>query len=370
MIFSAHCGTLLSMTKHNTQHIALIMAGGQGTRFWPMSSEQKPKQFLAITSDKSLILETFDRLKEIVPSEHIYIVADGRYAPQIAEALPGFLPNNLIAEPSPRNTAPCLIYANIFLSRRYENANVMVVPADHHIPDTDIFSRQMKDALLYADNRCIITAGIKPAYAHTGYGYLEIDDNASDSLGLTRFHPVSAFHEKPALDLAENYVKSGRHYWNGGIFIYNLHHFRDFIRQYAAEYFQHMRSLELSWEKPQEVRTGFAQFKSEAIDRVLMEKMKEACMLKADFSWNDVGSWSSIYELAAKDDQGNALTGNGLTIKSRHSMICNETPVPVALVGVDGLSVIVTAQGILVTRTDRAQEVKEVPGRLAGDQGS
>jgi mannose-1-phosphate guanylyltransferase len=354
----------MNTTKPN--HIALIMAGGQGTRFWPMSSEDRPKQFLAITSAKSLILETFDRLAEIIPKESIYIVADGRYAPQIAAALPRFKPENLIAEPAPRNTAPCLIYANIFLSRRYENANVLVVPADHHIPDTEVFARQMKDALEYADNRCIITAGIKPGYAHTGYGYIEFDDAAGDSLGLTRFHPVSAFHEKPGLELAESYVQGGRHYWNGGVFIYNIHHFRDFIRQYAADYFQHMRNLESSWEKPEEVRTGFAQFKAEAIDRVLMEKLKEARMLKADFGWNDVGSWSSIYELAPKDDQGNTITGEGLTVKSRRSMICNETPVPVALVGLDGICVIVTREGILVTRTDQAQDVKEVPGRLAG----
>ena len=113
------------------QHIALIMAGGQGTRFWPMSSEKRPKQFLPITSEKALILETFDRLKQFIPPEHIFIVADGRYRPQITDALPEFRADNLIAEPSPRNTAPCLIYANIFLSRRYENANLIVVPADH-----------------------------------------------------------------------------------------------------------------------------------------------------------------------------------------------------------------------------------------------
>lgn len=347
------------------QHIALIMAGGQGTRFWPMSSEKRPKQFLPITSEKALILETFDRLKQFIPPEHIFIVADGRYRPQITDALPEFRADNLIAEPSPRNTAPCLIYANIFLSRRYENANLIVVPADHHIPEPEVFSRQMKDALSYADNRCVITAGIKPLYPHTGYGYIEFDDNQGDTAGLTRFHPVSAFHEKPDQPKALAYVKGGRHYWNGGIFIYNLHHFRDFIRSYAPEFFQHMHTLELCWEDPEEVKTAFAQFRSEAIDRVLMEKMKEACMFKADFTWNDVGSWSSIYELAEKDENGNCCRGDGLTIHSENSMIINELQMPVALVGVNGISVVATPQGIMITRTDRAQEVKEVPARLA-----
>ncbi len=366
MIFLPFYGTFLSMNPTINNHVALIMAGGQGTRFWPMSSEKKPKQFLAITSEKSLILETFERLKRIVSPEHIYIVADERYAPLISQALLEFKPENLIAEPSARNTAPCLIYANIFLSHRYENANVIVVPADHHIPDSENFGRQMEDALGYADNRCVITAGIKPLYAHTGYGYIEFDESQGDSTGLTRFHPVSAFHEKPDQNRATAYITAGRHYWNGGIFIYNIHHFRDFIRQYAPEYFQHMRTLEQCWDKIDDVRTGFARFKAEAIDRVLMEKMNEACLFKADFSWNDVGSWSSIYELAEKDDEGNSLRGQGLMINSRNSMLVNQEQIPVALVGVDGLSVIVTADGILITRTDRSQDVKEIPGRLSG----
>ena len=346
------------------EHVALIMAGGQGTRFWPMSSEKRPKQFLAITSDKPLILETFERLRRIVSPEHIFIVADGRYADQISQALPDFPLANLIAEPQPRNTAPCLIYANIFLSRRYENANLVVVPADHHIPDSDSFARQMKDALDYADQRCVITAGIKPLYAHTGYGYIEADESLGDSHGLTRFQPVRTFHEKPDHQRALTYINSGRHYWNGGMFIYNIHHFRDFIREYAPEYFQHMRTIEQCWEDAQEVKTAFGLFKAEAIDRVLMEKMTEARMFKADFAWNDVGSWSSIYELADKDGDGNCRRGEGLLVNAHKSMIVNELHIPLALVGVDGLSVVATADGILVTRTDRAQEVKEVPGRL------
>jgi len=352
------------------QHIALIMAGGQGTRFWPMSSEKRPKQFLAITSEKSLILETFARLKKIVPAENIYIVADGRYASQIYQSLPEFKSDNLIAEPSPRNTAPCLIYANIFFSRRYETANVIVVPADHHIPDSESFARQMKDALSFADSRCVITAGIKPATPHTGYGYIEFDETISDSTGLTRFYPVNAFHEKPDYNQAMAYLKGGRHYWNGGIFIYNIHHFRDFIREYAADYFQHMRTLEQCWHNAEEVKKGFAQFKAEAIDRVLMEKMNEARMLKAEFLWNDVGSWSSIYELSDKDDKGNSIRNDGLMINSRQSMVINELSIPIALVGVDGLSVIATRDGILVTRTEAAQEVKEVPGLLSCKKGS
>lgn len=355
------------MNPIKNNHIALIMAGGQGTRFWPMSSARTPKQFLSITSEKSLILETFDRLSTFIDPDQIFIVADGEYEPLIRQALPLFRPENLIAEPAPRNTAPCLIFANIFLSRRYENANVLVVPADHYIPNTEVFGRQMNDALNYADNRCVITAGIKPLSAHTGYGYIEFDKSQSDSTGLTRFHPVLAFHEKPDQERAMSYLKGGRHCWNGGMFVYNIHHFRDFLRQYAPDYFQHMRTLEQCWDEPAQVKDGFAQFKSEAIDRVLMEKMKEARMFGAEFDWNDVGSWSSIYELASKDSEENSIRGEGLSVNSRKSMIVNELKIPVALVGVDGISVIAGRDGILVTRTDRAQDVKEVPGRL-GDR--
>ena len=174
--------------KKNT--FGLIMAGGQGTRFWPYSTEEVPKQFLSIVGQQPLILQTYNRLKAFIRPDNIYIVADKKYLELTRKSIPEFPVSNFIAEPSPKNTAPCLILANIVLSRIDENANMLVVPADHYIPDTDMFKTQMVDALEFADQRWMITSGIKPNVAHIGYGYINFNLSRSVQFNQTSFFDV------------------------------------------------------------------------------------------------------------------------------------------------------------------------------------
>jgi mannose-1-phosphate guanylyltransferase/mannose-6-phosphate isomerase len=276
------------------------------------------------------------------------------------ESIPGFKKANFIEEPCPRNTAPCLILANIFLSRLDENANVLVVPADHYIPDTDTFAGQMKDALHMAEQRAIITSGIKPYLPHTGYGYIQFQREKADKMNGTDFFAVNEFKEKPALEIAKEYLQAGNYYWNSGMFIYNLRHFKSFLEEYADYYFEAYQELDGLFESKPQFAEAFARVKPESIDYALMEKVKEVKMFEAGFGWNDVGSWSSVYELNKKDSHHNVNNKDNCLIDTKNSLVFSTEGKPIAVIGLDNVAVIQTADGILVSSMDELQKVKQV----------
>ena len=207
------------------------MAGGQGTRFWPWSTSEKPKQFLSVVGEEPLITQTYGRLLKFIAKKNIFVIADGKYLPAVRACLPGFSRRNFIAEPAPRNTAPALMQTNIFLSKINPQAHLLVVPADHFIAKENIFAKQLTAALEYAKNRCVITAGIKPSEPHTGYGYIQF---SAEKVKQTGFFPIKQFKEKPDHKTALKYMKSGNFFWNSGMFIYKLAFFREFLKKYAA----------------------------------------------------------------------------------------------------------------------------------------
>ncbi len=336
------------------------MAGGQGTRFWPYSTEEVPKQFLNIVGNQPLILQTYNRLKRFIRPENIYIVADNKYLEQTKKSIPGFSDSNFIAEPFPKNTAPCLILANIVLSRIDENANLLVVPADHYIPDIEIFAEQMQDALKFADQRYIITSGIKPHLPHTGYGYINFDDSRYTQVNKTNFFKVKEFKEKPCLPLAKKYVSRGNYYWNSGMFVYKLKFFKDFLKKYACDYYKKYIQLEDTFDDEQKFRDIFSQLTKESIDYALMEKVKELMMFPGSFSWNDVGAWSSVYELNAKDNQNNVKIDGHVVIDTKNSLLFSTENKTIAAIGLENMVVINTKNGILVAPMDKLQKVKEV----------
>ncbi len=259
IVFRVRICYFQDMSKNN---FALIMAGGQGTRFWPWSTAAKPKQFLSIVGNKPLVTQTYMRLKKFIPARNIFIIADKRYLKAVKECLPGFPSRNFIAEPAPRNTAPALIQANVVLSRIDPDANLLVVPADHYIADEKIFARQLNAALNHAENRCIITAGIKPSEPHTGYGYIHfISDKSSGE-----FNKVKQFREKPDRKTALKYLKKGNFYWNSGMFVYKLSFFKDFIKQYAPYYGKQYEKLEKSCLNRLKFAEIYKETKPESID--------------------------------------------------------------------------------------------------------
>jgi len=341
------------------------MAGGQGTRFWPWSTEDIPKQFLNIVGDEPLILQTYNRLKHFIAAEDIFVVADVKYLGLVMDSIPGFKQSNFITEPMPKNTAPCLILSNIRLSLIDEDANVLVVPADHYIPDSQLFAEQMRNALEYADNECIITSGIKPTMPHIGYGYLQFDADSSETFNGKEFFQLTEFKEKPELETAQQYVADGNYYWNSGMFIYKVRHFKNFLGEYSPYYFIQYNELEKVYHHKLSLYEKFSEIIPDSIDYALMEKVKEIKMFRAEFEWNDVGSWSSVYELKQKDAHNNAHTGDATVfIDTSDSMIFSVTGKPVATIGLKNVAVIETEHGILVADMTKLQQVKDVIKRL------
>ncbi|MCP4153749.1 MAG: mannose-1-phosphate guanylyltransferase [bacterium] len=347
------------------KHFGLILAGGQGTRFWPWSTEEKPKQFLEIVGDTPLITQTFNRLNEFIEKENIFVVADRKYLGLIMEAIPGFDEANFVDEPSPKNTAPCLILSNIALSQINEDANVAVVPADHYIPDTEKFASQLQEALSFADNKFIITSGIQPNMPHTGYGYIRFNENAPVTPGNTEFFDLVAFKEKPDLEAAKKYVAEGTYFWNSGMFFYNLKHFKSFLKEYSPYYYQQYIDLEKKYSDKVELEKAYNAIKPDSIDYALMEKVKEVKMFKAGFDWNDVGAWSSVYELNPKNNQGNVTTKeNNIFIDSESSLIFSTDNKPIAVIGLKDIAVINTENGILISDLSQLQKVKQAVQKL------
>ena len=348
-----------NMPDHN---FALIMAGGQGTRFWPYSTRKRPKQFLPILGKDPLITCTFRRLERVVPRERIFVVAEEAYRAPVMEALPGLDAANYIAEPAPRNTAPCMILANIVLSRLDPEGRVLVVPADHHINDEETFARQMGDALDFSERPVIVTAGIVPNHPHTGYGYIRYAPGRQAHSGETVFHPVEAFVEKPDTPTAQRYLEQGGYCWNSGMFAYKLRHFRTLLETHAPEFARGYADLEAA--PAEESARAFAALRPMSIDYALMEKGAEAWMMPAAFDWNDVGAWPSVFELGGPYTDGNVAGAGHVLLDSRNCLVFSTEPTPVGLIGLEGVAVIQTPNGLLVGRLDQMQRVREVLQRL------
>lgn len=336
------------------------MAGGQGTRFWPWSTAEKPKQFLSVIGNEPLLTQTYKRLKKFINKKNIFIIADGNYLKNVKECLPGFPAVNFIAEPAPRNTAPALIQSNIYLSQINRQANLLVVPADHFIADENIFAEQLTAALEYAQNRCIVTAGIKPSEPHTGYGYIRFAKTNPQKKGSTCFYKIMQFKEKPDKKTALNYLKRGNYYWNSGMFVYKLAYFKEFFKQYAPYYHQQYELLERAAGNKKHFAECYKNIKPESIDYALMEKIKETVMFQAEFSWNDVGSWSSVYDMNEKNKQKNVCRGHIMAIDTRRSLLFSDQVKPLAVIGLDQVAVINTENGILVAALSQLQHVKRV----------
>ena len=339
---------------------ALIMAGGQGTRFWPYSTFKEPKQFLNIVSDESLILQTFNRLNKIIPEENIFIVAHNRYLNATLDALPNFKKSNFIDEPVAKNTAPCLILSNIFLSKLNKEATLLVVPADHYIPDSQIFASQMKDAFKHAEKKNIVTFGIKPDSPHTGYGYIKFDRTQKGMINKSEFYNALDFKEKPDKKTAQTYLEEKNYLWNSGMFVYKLENFKQFLKEYSPYYYDQYTDLENNFENKDKFYDLFKEIKPDSIDYALMERVKEVQISPVQFKWNDVGSWSSVYDLKDKDKNGNAEKGISAMIDTNNSMAFSTDDKPIAIIGLNNIVVVNTKNGILVSHIDKLQEVKQV----------
>ncbi len=340
----------------------VIMAGGRGTRFWPLSREKRPKQFLSITSRRTMIEETVERLLPLVPYPSIYTISDGGQARLIRRLLPRLPERNALVEPQGKNTAASLILATARVYLRNPETVVAALCADHLISERDVFLRKLAaSAEAAAKEEAIVTFGIPPAYPATGYGYIQVSRKNPLNFCGERFYAVRRFKEKPGLEQAREFVADGRHFWNSGMFIWRADVFSRKLERYAPEFYPYWERILRSLKKDdsREIRAVFKDIPAMSIDCALMEKVEGVLMNRGDFGWSDVGSWASLAEIWTRDEANNALHGDSLIIDSSSCLLYSPRRLT-ALVGLKDVIVVDTKDALLVCRRDQDQRVKDI----------
>jgi mannose-1-phosphate guanylyltransferase len=340
--------------------VAVVMAGGRGTRFWPRSRNARPKQFLAIVGTETLLHQTVRRLGGHVAPERVFIVTTEDLAAETRRMLPELPPENVLVEPEGRNTAPCLALALVQIERRFPESVMAVLSADHWIGDRQRFLEDLDTAARHAASaRELVTFGIRPTYPETGYGYIE-------SEGEGAVLKVKAFREKPPVDVALQYLDSGRHYWNAGMFVWTLADLRAGLEAHAPEVLAPLDAWSRAGADPGTLAGAYRQLPQVAIDVALMEKAKSVAVVPARFSWSDVGSWPAAIEFQDADAEGNVSQGDTLLLDTRNSAFFGGRRL-IAASGVEDLIVVDEADALLICRRDRAQSVKQIVERLKAE---
>jgi len=344
----------------NKNNYCVIMAGGIGSRFWPMSRTQHPKQFIDILgTGKTLIQQTYNRLKRICLEENIYIVTNEIYKELILKQLVGINDEQIICEPTMRNTAPCIAYANYKIAAKNPNANIIVAPSDHLILKEDEFIRVMQLALDYTSkNDCLLTLGITPSRPDTGYGYIQFIEEAD-----TEIKKVKAFTEKPNLKLAEKFIENGDFSWNSGMFIWSLKSIQkafETLLPQVDEVFNNGLGLYNTPKEHDFIQTAYSSCKNISIDYGIMEKSKNVFVINADIGWSDLGTWGSIYTHLPLDENKNAVVGKNVMLYDSSTNIIN---VPkdklVVLQGLTDYIVVESDNILLVCKKQEEQKIKQ-----------
>lgn len=348
---------------------AVIMAGGSGTRFWPLSREKMPKQLLKIGSEDTLIQLTVDRVLPLIKREHIFIVTNQGIAidieTQLSQRFGGSWDRNLILEPEAKNTAPALGLSALHVNRIDPEGIMVVLSADHAIRNVPAFLTCIKTAEQAARQDYLVTLGIKPSRPETGFGYIKTGEPCREA-GLAGVSRVERFVEKPDLKTAQGYLKNGQYYWNSGMFVWKVSTFLREIERYLPSLHKGLMDVQKSIGSGREsetVRTLFSRLEPVSIDYGIMEKTDRAAIVPADIGWSDVGSWTALEEVTDKDSSGNIISGNVIDIDSTDSVVYAEKRL-VATIGLNNTIVVDTPDATLVCSRDRAQDVKKVVEEL------
>ncbi len=342
-------------------NFAVIMAGGIGSRFWPMSKEKMPKQFLDVLGiGKTLIQMTYDRLLKVTPKEQIFIVTNQNYKQLVIEQL-GIDSGQVLTEPVRKNTAPCIAYAAHKINSINANATLIVAPSDHLIMNEDRFVKIINTAIEKAqDNSNIVTLGIKPSRPDTGYGYIQFD--ASNDIVMGDVKKVKQFTEKPNKELAELFVKNGNYYWNSGIFVWKTSTIIDALNKFKPELNNLFCTKGNDYNTPNEqafINHAFMQCEDISIDYAVLENSKHVHVVLANFGWSDLGTWGSLYTHLEKDIDGNAVIGNDVHLFDSENCIINLPKNKLAVIqGLEG-HIVVEADGILmIVKKEDEQKIK------------
>lgn len=337
----------------------VIMAGGVGSRFWPRSKQEAPKQLIKIFGENTMIQDTVKRLDGLVKMENVLVITNQIQQPKVIEQLVDVPKENIIAEPFGKNTAACIGLASILIHKKSPNAITIILPADHLIKDKDEFQETIKNAASFADSSdSLVTIGIKPTRPETGYGYIQFIDN-EDVKGI---YKVQTFAEKPNLSTAKRFVESGDFLWNSGMFIWKTSTILNEISTYLPELHEGLLEIEKSigTDKFDEVLTNvYGQLANVSIDYGIMEKSSKVFLTKGEFSWSDVGSWEEVYQLSSKNNDGNSESGDIYTENTLDSYIFSPKKFT-AVVGLENIIVIDTKDALLICNRENAQDVKHI----------
>ena len=355
----------------NQAYYVVIMAGGIGSRFWPKSRTNYPKQFLDILgTGETLIQSTFNRFKKFIPTDNIFIVTTKEYEAIVKKQLPEAKSDNVLYEPSRKNTAPCIAYASYKMALKNPEARLICAPADHLIKDEDNFQQTCLRALEFVtDSGAFVTLGIKPSYPNTGYGYIQ-----HETLGVAEnIYKVKTFTEKPNLELARTFLASGDFLWNAGIFMWKVADIVKAFEKYLPEMHELFQSELSQFNTPEEgaaIERIYPQCTNISIDYGIMEKADNVYVIPSSFGWSDLGTWNSAYENLEKDYLDNAVNGNNVVIiDSTHCMVQADDKKLVLLQGLEDFIVVDTPDVLLICKKEKEQEIKEYVSEIKRKKG-
>lgn len=337
---------------------ALILAGGSGTRFWPLSRKSTPKQLLALEGERSLLRDTLERLRPLVDPESVWVCTTEALGEQVRAELPEVPPEQILLEPEGRNTAPAIGWAVRSMPEEARRGVVAVLPADHRVGGPAAFRATLERAgrIVEQEDR-VMTLGVTPRWAETGYGYLELDP----AVGLEGLRGVRRFVEKPTPENAARFVDSGEYLWNAGIFVFRGTTFLDVLARLQPEL---ARGLEEIAAAPDRLHELYARLPSDSIDYAVMEKLDGISTLPLDCGWSDLGSWEALDEVLKPDAQGNTGRGDTVAVDAKGNLLFSDTGT-IAVLGVEGLVVVRTGDTVLVVPKARSQEVRKIVSELA-----
>ena len=361
----------MSTTVKNPHHYVAIMAGGIGSRFWPQSRTSYPKQFLDILhTGKTLIQWTYERFKAFIPEENIYVVTSDEYASIVQSQLPELSPANILAEPSRKNTAPCVAYIAFKLLEKDPEANMIVAPSDHLIMDASNFQELCLKALDFAAHmKAFVTLGIKPTYPNTGYGYIQHETLAV----ANNIYQVKTFTEKPDAELAKTFIASGDFLWNAGIFMWQVKNIVKAFELYQPEMYELFDGEKEHYNTPEEqaaINRIYPLCTNVSIDYAIMEKADNVYVMPSSFGWSDLGTWNSAYDNLEKDYLGNAVASdNVIVIDATKCMVSAPSEKLLLLQGLDDFIVVDTPDVLMICKKEKEQAIKEYVAEVKRSKG-
>lgn len=336
---------------------ALIMAGGKGTRFWPLSTEEKPKQFLNLVGEKTMIQMTVDRIMPIIPIDRIFVCTGEKYIDLVKEQLPNLPEKNIIVEPEGRNTAPCITLSAFIIDRYYKDSTMVVLPSDHLIKNEEEFRNIIIKGTNFLENNRdgILTLGMKPDRPETGYGYINYGNDKE--LGIKE---VNKFVEKPNLDLAKKYLEEGTYLWNGGMFLWKTEHVLNEIKKYASITYEALHNLDnIKEEEIQSyINNNYGNTEAISIDYAVLEKSEKIFVIPSEIGWDDIGTWKSVERYREKDCNNNILSHGVKVIESQSNMVVKNEK-KIVMLGVEDILAIETCDTIYIVNKNYMDNLRD-----------